>query len=198
MFMIFPIIWRAATPWQGLRMQGNCLLETRQILGRGPVSQEVTAVIKRRARLGCWVMWHRESHTHFRSIYLSVWAQDTHRSYLNPRYPGLLLDHSLGLKSLSSETEMITLVLPLLLFFKIKCRDTCNVSEQWLAHANTSFVVTEHGKCYQEAMDLVCVGSICCRHHLQECISLEVVRIWCPILGPNCSPCKESDLIRIL
>lgn len=89
-----------------------------------------------------------------------------------PRPPS----HSLGLKSLISETEMITLVLPLLLFFKIKCRDTCNVSEQCLAHANTSFVVTEHGKCYQEAMDLVCVGSICCRHHLQECISLEVVR----------------------
>lgn len=193
MFMIFfPIIGRAATPWHGLRMQGNCILETRQILGRGPVSQEVTAVIKPRARLGCWVMWHRESHTHFRNIYLSVWAQDTHRSYLNSHYPDLLLDHSLGLKSLIYETEMITLVLSLLLFFKI------NVSEQRLAHANTSFVVTEHDKCYQEAMDLVCVGSICCCHHLQECISLEVVRTWCPILGPNCSPWKESDLIRIL
>lgn len=138
------------------------------------------------------------THSFQKYLFECVSSGHTHRSYLNPRYPGLLLDHSLGLKSLISETEMITLVLPLLLFFKIKCRDTCNISEQCLAHANTSFVVTEHGKCYQEAMDLVCVGSICCRHHLQDCISLEVVRTWCPILGPNCSPCKESDLIRIL
>lgn len=137
MFMIFPIIWRAAMPWHGLRMQGNCILETRQILGRGPISQEVTAMIKPRARLGCWVMWHQESHTHFRNIYLSV--SSGHTQILSesslPRPPS----HSLGLKSLILKTGMISLVLPLLLFFKIKQRDTCNVSEQCLAYTNTRF-----------------------------------------------------------
>lgn len=165
MFMIFPIIWRAVMLWHSLRKQGNCILETRQILGRGPISQEVTAMIKPRARLGCWVMWHRESHTHFRNIYLSVSSGHTQilSEFSLPRPPS----HSLGLTSFIYKTGMITLVLPLLLSLKINYRDTCNVSEQRLAYTNTSFVIPEHGKCYQQAMDLVCVGSICCHHHLQ-------------------------------